>query len=103
MNASDLIKALQTPCEEGVVHLWKIFIVEPVRRLLRAQVAHHEASAGTQHSKAGAQCPRLVAEMMEGQLAADEIEVAVSERQRGSVGLHPEYVRRLGTGLLKHA
>ncbi len=24
MNASDLIKALQTPCEEGVVHIWKI-------------------------------------------------------------------------------
>src|SRR5260370_21273727 len=24
MDASDLIKALQTPCEEGVVHIWKI-------------------------------------------------------------------------------
>ena len=24
MDASDLIKALQTSCEEGVVHIWKI-------------------------------------------------------------------------------
>jgi hypothetical protein len=24
MDASDLIKALQTPCEEGVVHIWKM-------------------------------------------------------------------------------
>ena len=24
MDASDLIKALQTTCEEGVVHIWKI-------------------------------------------------------------------------------
>jgi hypothetical protein len=24
MDASDLIKALQTPCKEGAVHIWKI-------------------------------------------------------------------------------
>jgi hypothetical protein len=27
MDASDLIKALQTPCEEGVVHIWKIHAI----------------------------------------------------------------------------
>src|SRR5260370_9281739 len=34
MDASDLIKALQTPCEEGVVHIW-IIAVRPSRRPLR--------------------------------------------------------------------
>jgi hypothetical protein len=24
MDASDLIKALQTPCEEGAVHIWNV-------------------------------------------------------------------------------
>jgi hypothetical protein len=71
--------------------------------LLRAQIAQHEASARTQDSKGGAQCPHLVAEVVERQLAADEIEIATIKRERGGVGQHPENIRRLGTGLLKHA
>ena len=32
MDASDLIKALQSPCEEGAVHIWEIGL--PVLSLL---------------------------------------------------------------------
>src|SRR5260370_29050923 len=38
MDASDLIKALQTPCEEGVVHIWKIARSMSCTRL---QLGHH--------------------------------------------------------------
>jgi hypothetical protein len=34
MEASDLIKALQTPCEEGAVHIWKISGVKPITAAL---------------------------------------------------------------------
>ena len=34
MDASDLIKALQTPCEEGVVHIWKM-------RQVKSSPLHH--------------------------------------------------------------
>jgi hypothetical protein len=33
MDASDLIKALQTPCKEGAVHIWRIYLFQDTIKL----------------------------------------------------------------------
>src|SRR5271169_5350292 len=58
----------------------EIFTIEPIRRLLRAQVAQDKAAAGPQDPKSITQHPSLSLKMMEGKLAADEIK---AQRRKG--------------------
>src|ERR1700756_947453 len=55
------------------VSLREIFIIEPVRALLWTEIAHDETPAVAKNIKHGTQHTRLVADVMERELATDEI------------------------------
>src|SRR6266851_6304098 len=80
----------------------EIFIIEPIRRLLRAQVAENKAAAKTEDLESITQHAGLGLKMMKGKLAADEIKAQGRKGECRSMGLHPGDARRLAPGLPQH-
>src|SRR5215831_15266868 len=89
--------------EVAGLRLREIGVVQPIVGLLRTHIVEREPAAAPQHAKRLAQHARLVAEMVEGVLATDEIEAARGKRQGRAVTVHPGDVRHFAPCLAQHS
>src|SRR5215467_12652217 len=71
----------------------KIFVINPIRRLVWTQIAENKAAARTQYPKGITKHAGLGLKMVKGKSAADEIKAQVQKRERRGIGLHPSNVR----------
>ena len=84
------------------LRLREIGVIQPVVGLLRTHIVKREPAAAPQHAKGLGQHARLVAEMVEGVLATDEVEAARGEGQHRAVAVHPGDVRHFAPRLAQH-
>jgi hypothetical protein len=80
----------------------KIFVINPIRRLVRTQITENKAAARTEYPNGITKHAGLGLKMVKGKLAADEIKAQVEKRERRGIGLHPSNVRRLGPSPPQH-
>jgi len=85
------------------VSLREIFIIEPVRALLWTEIAHDETPAVAKNLKHGTQHTRLVADVMERELATDEIKTLGLKGQHRGIRLDPGYIPQFRLRLTQHA
>lgn len=85
------------------VSLREIFIIEPVRALLWTEIAHDETPAVAKNLKHGTQHTRLVADVMERELATDEIKTLGLKGQHRGIRSDPGNISQFGLCLTQHA
>src|SRR5580704_5977738 len=77
-------------------------LVDPIWMLLRTKVPHGQSSTVPKNREYVAKHARLIGQMMEPELAGDEIETLRPKRQHRALGLNPCDLRPLALRLTQH-